>query len=128
MWLFRVSNTNDADTPCLDERQSVSFSAFMNTSCGISTRTGVFAASCPLSAFPDHLIQDLLGHLARVDSTREFQEPVAQGALAVINRREETRVADLLLIHFTRFFGLGKFFTAAVYTNPRKSGKACQTN
>ena len=49
--------------------------------------------------FQIHRIQDLRLHLPLFHGLRQFQDPVCQGGLAMIDVRDDRKIANMTLIH-----------------------------
>ena len=45
-----------------------------------------------------HRVEKLLLHVPPLDCSRELQQPVGQGGLAVVNMGDDAKIADVLLM------------------------------
>ncbi len=52
-----------------------------------------------LLAFEIHLVEHLLRHVTPRDGAREFQQPIRKGGFAVVDMGDDTKVANVALIH-----------------------------
>src|SRR5215469_16543163 len=53
----------------------------------------------PLFTLEIHLIKHLIGHLALGDGSRIFKQTIGKSRLTMIDMRDDTEVANMLLIH-----------------------------